>query len=104
MFRTSVNAKLLEHVRAKRVVREHALDDAHHRVDGVLLDLASAGDSADTARIERVAVDRLVLLVVAGQADLIGVDDDDVVATVYVRGELRLVLATEDLGRFSGLA
>jgi hypothetical protein len=43
-----------------------------------------------------VAVGQLLLALVAGQRDLLGVDDDDEVAGVDVRGEDRLVLAAEE--------
>ena len=48
------------------------------------------------ARITGVANVHTVRQLLAGEADLVGVDDDDVVTTVHVRREIRLVLATED--------
>ena len=93
MLRACINAQLLEVLRAEGVVGQHPLDDAHQGDDGVLLDLAATGDRADAARVEGVTVDRLVTLGVAGQADLVGVDDNNMVAAVHVRRPLRLVLA-----------
>ena len=38
----------------------------------------------------------------ARQHDLIGVDDNDIVASVHMRGEGRFVLAAQDFGNFCG--
>ncbi len=46
----------------------------------------------------RVAVGELVLQFVAADGDLVGVDDDDEVATVDIRRECRLVLAAQQIG------
>jgi hypothetical protein len=46
-----------------------------------------------------VPVGLLLLTLVAGQGDLLGVDDDDEVTGVDVRGEGRLVLAAQQRGR-----
>lgn len=42
------------------------------------------------------------IFLVAGQHHLVRVHDDDKVATINVRGENRLVLATQNVGRFNG--
>jgi hypothetical protein len=49
-----------------------------------------------------VPVGDLLLTLVAGQRDLAGVDDDDEVTGVDVRGEDRLVLAAEQGGGLRG--
>jgi hypothetical protein len=40
----------------------------------------------------------LLLELAPGKADLVGVDDDDMIAAIYVGGEARLVLAAQDIG------
>ena len=50
------------------------------------------------------AVGHLLLTLVGGEHDLGGIDDDHVVTGVDVRGEDRLVLATEDPGDLGGEA
>ena len=42
------------------------------------------------------AVGHLLVELLAGEGNLVRVDDDDVVAHVHVRGERRLVLPTEE--------
>ena len=56
------------------------------------------------AGVTAVAVHALVGGLVLGEHDLAGVDDDDVVAGVDVRGEDRLVLAAQDAGGFGAHA
>jgi hypothetical protein len=59
------------------------------------------GLALQTTGVPGVAVHHLLGRLALGEHDLVGVDDDDVVAGVDVRGEHRLVLATEhasDLG------
>ena len=40
----------------------------------------------------------LVGALVAGEHDLVGIDDDDIVAAIHMRREARLVLASEPRG------
>ena len=58
----------------------------------------------EAARVAGVAVDELLLGLVRGEHDLVGVDHDDVVAGVEVGGEGRLVLAAQDAGHLGGQA
>ena len=54
--------------------------------------------AAQAARVARVPVVHLVVELLAGDRDLLGVDDDDEVAGVDVRRVLRLVLAAQRVG------
>ena len=58
----------------------------------------------EPARVAGVPVDDLLLGLVGGEHDLVGVDHDHVVAGVEVRGEHRLVLAAQDAGDLGGEA
>src|SRR5690606_21903798 len=62
------------------------------------------GDRLDAAGIAGVLVVGLVAALVAGEADLLDVDDDDVVPAIDVRGVARLVLAAQDVGDDRGEA
>ena len=62
---------------------------------GVLLEQLADRGGGQAARVAGVAVGHLGGQLVAGQGDLLGVDDDDEVAGVDVRGEGRLVLAAQ---------
>ena len=57
-----------------------------------------AAPATDAAGVAGVPVVLLVLVFLAGEHDLLGVDDDDVVTGVDVRGVGRLVLAAEAIG------
>ncbi len=66
--------------------------------------MRSNGDAFDAARITGVTIVDLVRQLAAGDAHLVGVDDDDEVAGVDVRRVLGFVLAAQpmrDLGRQS---
>jgi hypothetical protein len=55
----------------------------------------SPGRCAQAARVARVVVGELLGQLVGGEHDLVGVDDDDVVAAVDVGGEVGAVLAAQ---------
>ena len=55
------------------------------------------GAILDAARIAGMPVIDLVGALVAGQHDVAGIDDDDVVAAIHMRREGRFVLASEPL-------
>ena len=99
---TGVDLQLLDHRVAQRTLREHALDGLLQRAAGVLgLHVLELG-GVDAARVARMAVVHLVLGLVAGDAELVGVDDDDEIAGVHVRGVDGLVLATQSVCHFTG--
>src|SRR6266702_2860695 len=94
--RARIDAKIAELAPPERPMRQHALDrlldDAlgkfslKNRPRGTLL------DAADMASV--VVVD-LLLALPAREHDLGGIDDDDIVAAIDMRGEGRQMLATQ---------
>lgn len=101
---TGVHLELGQLGTAEAVLGEHAADGLLHRANRVLLEKLGVVDSLQTARVTRVAVGDLLLTLVAGEGDLVGVDDDDEVAGVEVVGEARLVLAAQERGGVRGEA
>src|SRR3954470_8286125 len=94
--RTAVDLQLLDHLPAELVLRQHAEDGAlNHRLRLVGTD-ESGRLLAEAARIERVVTVDLVRLLLARQDDLLGVDDDDVVAGIEERRVGRLAFAGND--------
>ena len=83
---------------AQAVLGHHALDRVEDQLDGVLVEERLPGRRAQTARVARVVVGELLGGLVGGEDHLVGVDDDDVVAAVDVRGEVDAVLATQQRG------
>ena len=66
--------------------------------------ISSSVRDAEAARVAGVAVVALLLALVAGHRDLLGVDDDHEVADVAVRRVLGLALAAQRVGDLGGQA
>src|SRR3546814_7384151 len=61
-------------------------------------DVCSSDLALDTASIAGVLVVNLVLQLLARELHLVGVDHDDIVTAIDMRGEARLMLAAQDAG------
>jgi hypothetical protein len=85
MLGASVALHLLEHGVAERALGQHALDSLLKNASEALLQLGEVG-FVDAARVTGVTIVLLVLGLVAGHAQLLDVDDDDVIAGINVRG------------------
>jgi hypothetical protein len=96
VIRALVDAQVLHLRAAERSAGDHALDGLDDDALGEAAFQALAqGLALDAAGMAGVPVEDFALGLAAGQADLLGVDDDDVVAAIDVRGEGRLVLAAQ---------
>src|SRR5262245_57349743 len=102
MLRPCIDLQLLLDLTAELVVGDHADDRVLDDAGRVLLHQLAYGALAQAAGITRVAVGVLVLELVAADGDLVGVDDDDEVATVDIGRECRLVLAAQQIGSRDG--
>src|SRR5439155_9790153 len=80
------------------VALEYAVDRLAQDLRRPSLELGTQRPAAETARIAGVAVVHLVVELVAGHMDFLGVHDDDEVARVDVRRVLGLGLAAEHVG------
>src|SRR2546421_6377487 len=99
---TGIHLQLLDHRIAERSLGQHALDRLLERAARMLgLHVLELG-RVDAARMASVAVVDLVVGLVAGDADLFGVDDDDEIAGIDVRRINGLVLAAQAEGDFTG--
>src|SRR4051794_16509958 len=99
MLRTGVDAEAAHLLTAERAAGDHALDRLLDDALGEAAAQARAQALAlDAARKAGVPVEDLLLVLAAGQADLLGVDDDDVVTAIDVRRERGLVLAAQAAG------
>ena len=97
MLGAGIDAQVLHLAAAERAARDHALDRLLDDALGeTALEQLARGALLDAARMAGVPVVDLVGELLAGEGDLVGIDDDDVVAVVDMRGEGRLVLAAED--------
>ena len=87
---------------AEGILRKHAPDGVFNEEDGTALtDHAWGLDLLATDVSGETGVD-LVDFLGAGEADLVGVDDDDEVTGVDMRREDRLVLAAQKAGGLNG--
>ena len=81
-----IDAQIAELRAAERAARQHALDRLlQHALGELALEDRARGALLDAADVAGVVVVDLLLALLAGQHDLLGVDDDDVVAAIDVR-------------------
>ena len=97
---TNVYVKVLVNGAAQTILGQHAthrvLDEALRRAlphFGSCAAVLTTGVSGETDVL-------LVLPLVARQRHFLGIDDDDMVTAIRVRGEVHFVLATEQAGNF----
>src|SRR5262245_35426931 len=98
MLGACVDLQLRDLLPRKPVLGEHPLHGDAEHLGRPALELLAQRPAADPARITGVAVIPLLVELVAGDLDLLGVDDDHEVAGVHVRRVLRLPLAAESVG------
>ncbi|MNP18127.1 hypothetical protein D3C76_1105870 [compost metagenome] len=72
-----------------------------HPVRLVLQHVAS-GSSLQTTRIVGVTVVHFLSELLTGQFDLVGVNHNDEIAAVYMRGKIRFMFTANDTGHFTG--
>ena len=102
VFRTLEQTKSEQCVSAKRILRKHTLDGKLHRLGGLGCHEGIVAGFFQVADVAGVTLPLLLGQLVAGQNSVLAVDDDDVVAAVYVGGKGGLVLASEQHGSLSG--
>src|SRR3954466_15938978 len=81
-------------------LRQHAVNRLLDHALGVLLEHRRKRREALMSHVAGVPEVQLLIRFLAGDANLRGVDHDDVVTGIHVRGVHRLVLATDDLRDF----
>ncbi len=105
MLGTGIDPQVAELLTAKRTARDHA---AHGVLEDALgmtpLEQLALGAVLDAAGMAGVPVEAALIELVAGQLHLVGIDDDDVVAHVHMRGEGRQMLAAQTHGDDRGQA
>src|SRR5919204_3150540 len=98
MLRTCVDLQLRDLLTREPVLREHAFDGGAEDLFGPAVELFPQRSAAQSTRIARVTVVALLVELVPGHADLLGVHDDDEIAGVDVRGVRRLSLPAQNVG------
>lgn len=98
MLRTGVHLELLAHGATERVLGQHALDCMLQHALRMTLNGLVEGLGLESSGETAVAIVALVGALVARNADLVGVHDDDEVAGVDMRRVGGLVLTAKDMG------
>ena len=94
-----IDAQVRHLAAAQRTARDHALNGLFkHALGEAAIQHLGGGHFLDAAGVASVLVIGLLLQLVARQLDLAGVDHDDMIAAIDVRGEARLVLAAQMVG------
>src|SRR5579862_1638486 len=96
MIGAGIDPEMTHHRAAERPTRDHTFDRLLDDPLGMLaIEDRALTASLDAARIAGVPVEDALRALVAGELHLFGVDDDDVVAAIHVRGVAGLVLAAQ---------
>ena len=101
MGRTSKDAEFSQHLSSQTVLREHTLDRMLNDKLRLLLphfSQAAVAFATDITREEHILV---LLLFLACQRYLIGIDDHQEIAGIDVRCVMSVVAATDDVGCFN---
>src|SRR5437867_3194928 len=95
MLRARIDLELQQLLPREPVLREHSLDRLAQHLGRPPLELLAQRTHLQAARVARMPIDHLLVELLAGDLDLLGVDDDDEVAGVDVRRVLRRALAAQ---------
>ena len=98
MLATGIDVEVAVELGTEAVLGEHTFDGVLEDTLGVGGTHLGRGGLALAAGIAGVALVDLVGLFLAAEDALLGIDDDDVVAAVDVRGVARFGLAAQDVG------
>src|SRR4051812_4388686 len=98
MLWAGVDLELGELRRGELVLRQHALDGFANDLGRPAIELLAHRPRLQAAREARVPVDHLLVELLAGEVDLLRVDDDHEVTRVDVRRVLRLLLPAQGVG------
>ena len=101
MVSVLISSESLELSSAEAVVREHTVDSDSHSSVSLVSHKILIGDRLQTTDPACVPVVVLLLKLLTCQDSLFAVDDDNVVAAVYVRSVGGLMLTSEDVSSLS---
>ena len=100
----SVDLQLLGHLATQGALGQHANDGAADSKLGLLSQQLAVLGFLQAANVAAVMVLDLLVQLLAGHDDLIGIDDDDVVTGINIGGVNGLVLTTQDVRNLAGKA
>ena len=95
MFRARVDLELSGHLFAQRIFRQHALNGLGQHVRRVFLMKMFCRNRFQSSGVTGMVCISFCAHLVAAQVNLLGIDDDDMIAGIDVRREGRLVFAPQ---------
>ena len=99
MLCSLVDAQVAHQLGAQLALVQHAFDRfSHHALWELALDQHFRGAFLDTTRVSGVMIVFFIVVFAAGEDNLLRVDDNDIVTSINVWGESRLVLAAQASG------
>ena len=98
MIGTAIDFKFSEHLTAELVFRQHPLDGFPDQFFRGLFKQLVRSNCRQAAGIAAVTIILFLSQLVSGQADFLGVQDDNKITCVNARGVNGLVLAAQDTG------
>ena len=102
MLGTGIHMQVAVEGSTQTVFRKHAADGVFKYALGVFGENLLRGGLALAAGISGIALVDLVGHLLAGEDNLLGIDDDDIVAAIHMRGVARCGLAAQDVGHAGG--
>ena len=99
---TSIDLELAQHGAAQRILWQHTLNSQFDDLLRLFDEQLFEADGLQVADLASVVMIHLVGTLVAGDGNLLSVDDDDVITCVYMRRIFCLVLATQAARDFGG--
>ena len=97
-----INVQVGKQPPTEPVLGQHSFHGMFDNALGVLVKHLAGRGKALTAGVTRVADVNLVGHFLAGEANLVGIDDDHVVSAVNVRGEVGFVFTPDHGGNLAG--
>ena len=101
VFLPGIDKELLVELTSQTILGQHAFNGKAEKIFGALLEKIFGSNGLDATNITGVTVVRLRFELVAGQLDLIRVDDDDLVTAINV-GSVHGVVLTTNASRYNG--
>ena len=104
VLRAGIYIEVTEELCTEAILGEHTLHHATHELVSSVGLCQNAGRRVLTltAGIARVGIINTVGHLLAGEDELIGIDNDNIVATIYVRSVVGLVLSAQEFSHLAG--
>ena len=100
VLRAGIYIQIANDLGTQAILGEHTLYHLAEEVFGAFVHQVTRCELTLSARIARVAEINTTVPLITGENDLVCVDNDHVIATINMRGEVGLVFAAQELCHF----